>query len=85
MPGLRQPSPSPDIGVQSVVGLFRVGQRATLVRGVGAARPAIARELHLSESTVKTHVGRAFAKIGARDRVQAVIIAYDIGLVGPRG
>jgi DNA-binding NarL/FixJ family response regulator len=49
----------------------------------GMTNPEIARELGLSESTVKTHVGRAFAKIGARDRVQAVIIAYDVGLVGP--
>lgn len=44
----------------------------------------IARELHLCESTVKTHVGRVLAKIGARDRVQAVIIAYEVGLVDPR-
>jgi DNA-binding NarL/FixJ family response regulator len=51
----------------------------------GLTNSEIARELRLSESTVKTHVSRAFAKIGARDRVQAVIIAYDVGLVGPRG
>ena len=51
----------------------------------GLTNSEIAQELRLSESTVKTHVSRAFAKIGARDRVQAVIIAYDVGLVGPRG
>jgi DNA-binding NarL/FixJ family response regulator len=51
----------------------------------GLTNSEIASELRLSESTVKTHVSRAFAKIGARDRVQAVIIAYDVGLVGPRG
>jgi DNA-binding NarL/FixJ family response regulator len=50
----------------------------------GLTNGEIAGELRLSESTVKTHVGRALAKIGARDRVQAVIIAYDIGLVGLR-
>jgi DNA-binding NarL/FixJ family response regulator len=55
------------------------------VVATGLTNGEIAQELHLSESTVKTHVSRAFAKIGARDRVQAVIIAYDIGLVGPRG
>ena len=37
----------------------------------------------LSESTVKTHVGRVLAKIGARDRIQAVIFAYDLGLTHP--
>jgi DNA-binding NarL/FixJ family response regulator len=51
----------------------------------GLTNSEIASDLRLSESTVKTHVSRAFAKIGARDRVQAVIIAYDVGLVGPRG
>jgi DNA-binding NarL/FixJ family response regulator len=44
----------------------------------------IAERLGLTESTVKKHVGRVLAKIGARDRVQAVIIAYDTGLVEPR-
>ncbi|MEV6703781.1 LuxR C-terminal-related transcriptional regulator, partial [Streptomyces sp. NPDC051453] len=39
----------------------------------------------LSESTVKTHVGRVLSKIGARDRIQAVIFAYDHGLARPHG
>lgn len=43
----------------------------------------IAERFHLAESTVKTHVGRILAKIGARDRVQAVIFAYDTRLVAP--
>jgi DNA-binding NarL/FixJ family response regulator len=49
----------------------------------GLTNGEIAQHLHLSESTIKTHVGRVLAKIGARDRVHAVIIAYEVGLVGP--
>jgi DNA-binding NarL/FixJ family response regulator len=43
----------------------------------------IAVTLHLTEATVKTHVGRILAKLGMRDRVQLVVFAYDIGLVQP--
>jgi DNA-binding NarL/FixJ family response regulator len=43
----------------------------------------IAATLHLTEATVKTHVGRILAKLGMRDRVQLVVFAYDIGLVQP--
>jgi DNA-binding NarL/FixJ family response regulator len=48
--------------------------------GRGWTNREIVERLVLSESTVKTHVGRVLAKIGARDRVQAVIFAYDQGL-----
>ncbi|GHF92422.1 response regulator [Streptomyces filamentosus] len=53
------------------------------VVGQGWTNTEIADRLHLAESTVKTHVGRVLAKTGARDRVQAVILAYDTGLVKP--
>jgi DNA-binding NarL/FixJ family response regulator len=49
----------------------------------GLTNSEIAEDLCLSESTIKTHIGRILAKIGARDRVQAVIFAYDTGLVRP--
>jgi DNA-binding NarL/FixJ family response regulator len=53
--------------------------------GRGWTNGEIAERLVLSESTVKTHVGRVLAKVGARDRIQAVIFAYDLGLTRPNG
>jgi DNA-binding NarL/FixJ family response regulator len=50
----------------------------------GSTNTEIAEELVLSESTIKTHVSKVLAKIGARDRVHAVIIAYEAGIVGTR-
>ena len=49
----------------------------------GASNADIGRELHLSESTVKTHVGRILLKLQLRDRVHAVILGYETGVVTP--
>ncbi|GGX16675.1 response regulator [Streptomyces noursei] len=54
-----------------------------LVAG-GLSNDEIAEQLDVSPLTVKTHVNRAMAKLGARDRAQLVVIAYESGLVRPR-
>jgi DNA-binding NarL/FixJ family response regulator len=52
--------------------------------GLGLSNTEIASHLNVSLSTAKTHVGRLLMKLGARDRAQLVIAAYDAGLVRPR-
>lgn len=49
----------------------------------GRSNTEIGQDLFVAEATVKTHVGRILAKLGARDRVQAVVIAYETELVRP--
>ncbi|WP_370248255.1 response regulator transcription factor [Nocardioides sp.] len=52
--------------------------------GRGATNAEIAATLHISELTVKSHIGRIFTKLGLRDRAAAVVFAFDHGLVRPR-
>jgi len=52
--------------------------------GSGRSNAEIAASLHISEATVKTHVGHIMAKLSLRDRIQAVVYAYETGLIAPQ-
>jgi DNA-binding NarL/FixJ family response regulator len=76
----RARSPSPFTGLDELT--ERESEIVTLV-GTGLSNQEIADRLVVSPLTAKTHVSRAMVKLGARDRAQLVVIAYEAGLVRP--
>ncbi|MFF0430513.1 response regulator [Streptomyces sp. NPDC004520] len=82
LPSTTTPPPPPSEDPRLATLTDREREILTVI-GQGWSNTEIAERLHLAESTVKTHVGRILAKTGTRDRVQAVILAYDTHLVTP--
>jgi DNA-binding NarL/FixJ family response regulator len=74
----REPGPAPDLDVLT----DREREVMALV-AEGLSNDEIARRLFVSPATAKTHVSRAMVKLGARDRAQLVVFAYESGLVRP--
>jgi DNA-binding NarL/FixJ family response regulator len=79
----RRPRPQRDAGV--LAQLTDREREVLMLVAQGRSNREVGAELFISDHTVKTHVGRLLTKLGARDRVQLVIFAYDNGLVSPLG
>ncbi|MFG2653057.1 response regulator [Streptomyces sp. NPDC048436] len=81
-----RPEPDPAPTARSTVDGITDREREVLTLvGRGLSNAEIAAELVIAMATVKAHVARLFTKLDSRDRVQLVIIAYELGLVAPPG
>ena len=75
--------PHPSTAPASLAELTPREREVLVLIARGSSNADIARALVVSDATVKTHVGRIFGKLGLRDRAQAVVYAYETGLVQP--
>ncbi|WP_030713088.1 response regulator [Streptomyces sp. NRRL F-2580] len=79
---VRRPGPpAAEPVLRSVAGITEREREVLTLVGRGRSNGEIAEELFISAATAKSHVSRLFTKLGARDRVQLVITAYEMGLV----
>jgi DNA-binding NarL/FixJ family response regulator len=78
-----EPPPVPGLGQKLPDGLTAREAEVLTLLASGLSNAEIAKQLYLSNATVKTHINRIFAKTGARDRAQAVRYAYQHGLATP--
>lgn len=79
---LARVEPPPNAG-ERLVGITDREREVLALVGRGMSDHEIGAELHLSPATARTHVGRLLAKLGVRDRVGLVVVAYESGLVRP--
>ena len=78
-----EPGAATDPARLAVAELTEREREVLVLMARGRSNTEIGQDLFVAEATVKTHVGRILAKLGARDRVQAVVTAYETGLVRP--
>jgi DNA-binding NarL/FixJ family response regulator len=71
------------LDMQRLTGLTEREQAVMAAAAEGASNEEIGAQLHMSPATARTHISRAMIKLGARDRAQLVVIAYQTGLAAP--